>query len=137
MRFRNLLLNAIAWLFGVLLIFGLVKTGSHPQPPNLAAKEHDDLSLSRATAATIALRKAVLNPDSFALEEVLGMRDGSFCYSYRAQKELFGGINREHAVLPKKASNPDQSDAAWRHYCANKTGADLTDNIKTMVRLVQ
>ena len=134
MRFRNLLLTAIAWLFGLLLIFGLVKTGSHPQL-NLAPKERDDPSLSRATAATIALRKAVLNPDSFVLEEVLGMRDGSFRYLYRAQNELFGGINREHAVLPKKASTVDHSDAAWQHYCANKTGADLTDNIK--LRLVE
>ena len=34
-----------------------------------------------------------------------------------------------HAVLPNKASTLDQSEAAWQRYCANKTGADLTDNV--------
>ena len=135
MTFRNLFVTAIAWLFGVLLIFGLVKTSSHPQATDPTSKEQEDPSLSRAATAAITLRKAVLNSDSFVLEEVLGMRDGSFCYQYRAQKELFGGINREHAVLAKKARTVDHSDAAWEHYCANKTGADLTDIVK--IRLVQ
>jgi len=136
-RFTHPAVTVIAWMFGIVLVFGVVMTTSHPQPPSAAPKENEDPSLSRAATGAITLRKAVRNPDSFVLEEVLGMRDGSFCYSYRAQNEFFGGINPEHAVLPKKASNPDQSDAAWRRYCANKRGADLTDNIKTMVRLVQ
>ena len=131
----------MAWVFGIVLVFGVVMTGSHPQPSTLAPtgqqKENEDPSLSRVATGAISLRKAALNPNSFVLEEVLGMPDGAFCYSYRAQNEFFGGINREHAVLPRRASKLDQSDAAWRHYCANKTGADLTDNVKAMMRFVQ
>ena len=133
--------TVIAWVFGIVLVFGFVMAASHPQPTSPASKgqpkENEDLSLSRAATGAISLRKAVRNPDSFVLEEVVGMPDGALCYSYRAQKEFFGGINREHAVLPRKVSNLDQSDAAWRRYCANKTGADLTDNVKMMMHSVR
>ena len=39
----------------------------------------------------------------------------------------------EHAVFPKKASNLDRGDAAWHHYSAKKTGADLTENVKRLL----
>jgi hypothetical protein len=140
-RFAHPFVTVIAWMFGVVLVFGFVMTASHPQPtshtPTVQQKENEEPSFSRAASGAISLRKATRNPDSFILEEVVGMPNGTFCYTYRAQNRLFGGINREHAVLPKKASNLDQSDAAWQRYCANKTGADLTDDIKTTMRLVQ
>jgi hypothetical protein len=129
-----------AWIFAIVLLFGVVMTARHPQPslsaPTGQQKKNEDPSLFRVANGAISLRNAALNPNSFVLDEVVGMADGAFCYSYRGQNEFFGGINRGHAVLPRKASKLDQSDAAWRHYCANKIGADLTDSVKAMLQLV-
>lgn len=128
------IVTVIAWIFAIVLVFGLVIAATHPQPPSFSLRANQDPSLSRAAMGAIRLQKTAGNPESFVLEEVLGMRDGAFCYSYRAQWKLFGNINREQAVLRRKAQNPDQSDAAWRRYCVNRTGADLTDDVNAMMR---
>jgi hypothetical protein len=140
-RFPHPVVQVSVWMFAVLLVLGLVMAVSHPKPmapvTTVPQKRNVDAGLDRVVTGAMSLRKATWTPDSFVLEEVLGMPNGAYCYWYRAQNGFFGRINREHAVLPLKASNPDRSDTAWRRYCANKTGADLTENVTAMMRLLQ
>ena len=140
-RFPHPFVQAIAWMLAILVVFGFVMALIHPRPTasvvTVPQKQNVDAGLDRAVTGAMSLRKAAWNPDSFVLEEVLGMRNGAYCYSYRAQSGFFGGINRGHAALPPKARDPDRTDTAWRRYCAKKVGADLTENVAAMMRQVQ
>ena len=127
------LLMIITLIVGIGLTFYLVASASHVPPPSPGTNKNEDPSLSRVATDAKTLRNAAGNPDGFMLQQVLGMRDGSFCYLYWVQNKPFSGIILEHAVLPKKAGNLDRSDAAWHHRCAKKTGADLTENINRLL----
>ncbi len=87
----------------------------------------------RASLGAASIYKAMRNPESLKLESVLGMKDGTICYEYRAQNG-FGGMNREFAVLLPKAERLTTSAGAWNSRCAHKTGSDLTFNAEQMMK---
>lgn len=87
----------------------------------------------RASLGAASIYKSMRNPDSLTLESVLGMKDGTICYRYRAQNG-FGGMNREFAVLLPKAERLTTSAEVWNSRCANKIGSNLTMNAQTMMK---
>ena len=125
-------LTLVALFIGTGLALYLLATAGPPHAPSHPPEEHEDPSLSRAATGARTLRNAAAY-DGFSLQQLLGMPDGSFCYSYRVQNRPFRGMVVQHAVLPKRASELDRSDAAWHHYCAKKTGADLTENVQRLL----
>ena len=63
-RFRHPFVTVIAWMFGIVLVFGVVMVASRPQPLNPAPKENEDPSLSRAVTGAISyLRGYKMNFD--------------------------------------------------------------------------
>jgi hypothetical protein len=126
-------MTLITLLVAMGIAFYLLATASHPLPRTHPPNANEDPSLTRAAAGARMLRSAAPSADGFFLQQLLGMRDGSLCYSYVVQNKPFGGTILEHAVLPRKSKDLDRSDAAWYHYCAKKTGADLTENIQRLL----
>jgi hypothetical protein len=76
------------------------------------------------------------NPDSFKLEEVTIMKNGSACYEFRSQNG-FGGMNRIRGVLygdDIKTSEMQGFSKKWNKECAGKEGDDATDFITTAIK---
>ncbi len=90
-----------------------------------AEKRMKDAHWQAAELGAMTLRKAMRNPDSFQLSQVLLMPDGSVCYDYRAQNG-FGGMNREYAVLRASGQLTANENGLWNRECAHKTGEDGT-----------
>ncbi len=90
-----------------------------------AEKKAKDAHWQAAELGAMTLRKAMRNPDSFQLSQVLLMPDGAVCYDYRAQNG-FGGMNREYAVLTASGRLTANENGPWNRECANKTGEEGT-----------
>lgn len=134
--------SALTWLVAgialFLLIAGLLSPDSPPSSKSDAAvvakkspeEQRRDRNLQRAVVSVKALREAMRNPESFALEQALAMDTGTLCFSYRAQNG-FGGMNRERAVLSADDqqftnSSMDGFSRSWNARCAGKQGEDIT-----------
>jgi hypothetical protein len=137
-RFTSGCTMALAWFFGIVIgtsilaaIIGSNQTTPKPEatPEQKAADATKEESFQRAVVGAKQLQKAMRNPDSFKLTQVLIMDDGSVCYDYRSQNG-FGGINLGHAVLSKKGQFKSNEDAGftslWNKLCAKKTGREQT-----------
>ncbi len=92
-----------------------------------------DTDLDSAIAGALRLQGSMRNPDSFKLEEVLIMGNGTVCYRYRAENG-FGGMNREYAVLTPKGRLTTNDSDQWNRLCAHKSGDNQTDNVNGFVR---
>jgi hypothetical protein len=88
-----------------------------------AAKKQENDRFQEAIYVARMLRKNMKNPDSFKLEEVLRMPDGSLCFSYRAANS-FNAVTPGNAVYA--AGKLTANDAAWNKYCGGKTGTVVT-----------
>lgn len=62
-----------------------------------AEKVASNAKFQVAIRGAIALRETMKNPDSFKLEQVMELPDGSLCYTYRA-------ANSFNAIIPGQAS---------------------------------
>lgn len=92
-----------------------------------AKKEADEIRWTRDVLAIRQLRKGMKNPDSFKLEEVLRMRDGTLCVTYRATNS-FNAVIPGQSVITKDtilSSGADKFQQVWAKSCAGKTGEDL------------
>ena len=103
-----------------------------PDPAALRAAAIEKRKNAAAAFAVVfakELRASMRDPDSFKLDTVLLVDDGTVCYQYRARNG-FGGMNIEQAVLSPKLlfRTSEQSGFArlWNRYCAHKTGDDRT-----------
>lgn len=145
-RFTSAPVKVLAWFFGIVFVLMLIgalgsqfsednspTTPSQPQTPaQVAAQKKRDTQFAVAVLGAKTLRKAMRNPDSFKLSQVLIMADGSVCYEYRAQNG-FGGMNIGHAVLDSsgkfRTDEMSAFTATWNKKCANKTGEDKTRDV--------
>lgn len=92
------------------------------------AKRKEDAEWRATVLLTRSLKQSMKNPDSFKLEQLLKMTDGSLCYTYRATNS-FNAIIPGHAVQSGGAflaSGADGFSALWNKKCAKKQGDDLT-----------
>jgi hypothetical protein len=138
-------MNLLLWgllAFVVIGIIGVINdppdlSSPPPAPAVQAMPSKDEVLLARAAQGASSLKKAMRNPASFDLSQVLAMKDGAVCYEYRAQNG-FGGFNVERAVLsPKgkfKGSDDEGFAGLWNRECAGKTGDDQTANVKLLLK---
>ena len=135
-RFTSGCTMALAWFFGISIGLGILvaiisPTNQTPKPAptpaQKAADQKNEANFQRAVLGAKQLQKAMRNPDSFKLTQVLIMDDGAVCYEYRAQNG-FGGMNVGKAALSPKgqfktSENPGFA-GLWNKECANKTGEE-------------
>lgn len=125
-------------IIGVVALFALIGslTDNHghdkPSPAERAAAKANDAQFAHASAGAKILHDSARNPDSFKLVQVLTMRDGTACYTYRAQNG-FGGMNVGYAVLsPANKFKTDEMQGfhvLWNKLCAHKSGTDRTQAV--------
>lgn len=122
----------------VLLIAGLSKPSSSPQPPQkpkTAAEEARDQARGMAIEATKQLRDAMNDPASFQLDQALFMDDNSACYLYRARNG-FNALRQSTAVFTgTQVLIPGSKgyNAAWNRHCEGRHGEDVTAYIRMNV----
>ena len=91
-----------------------------------------------AAAEASLIKNAMRNPDSFKLNEVLLMKNGSSCFEYRAQNG-FGGMNVGQAVYSNptgklKTNEMGGFPSLWNKECANQSGEIITDDVLIYMR---
>lgn len=106
-----------------------------PTPAEQKQQNKTAINVTLAAEGAKRLQKAMRNPDSFKLSQVLIMDDDAVCYEYRAQNG-FGGMNVGRAVLAPDgqfaASETPKFRALWKKECAQKTGLDRTSAVGTV-----
>lgn len=101
-------------------------------PEEQADEKRIETGKLMARIGAIELRGAMRNPASFELVQALLMKDGTICYTYRAQNG-FGGMNLEAGVMDAKSGHLKVDgvsgfESSWNHRCAHKTGKDVTSD---------
>jgi hypothetical protein len=84
-----------------------------------ARKDESNRQFQVAVKAAIALREMMKNPDSFSLERVNQMADGTLCYTYRAANS-FNAIIPGQAVFTQKETALSGSlnfPLLWSKHC--------------------
>ena len=143
---KKLRMGAIAKAFLVLLcvvggfiiigIIGNAMQDASKTPQQAAADAAEGARLKAMIDGAMALRKAMRDPDSFKMTQVLGMADGAVCYSYQA-KNGFGGMDEGEAVL-FSGKFLESSMAGFEKLneqeCVDKTGKVETDFINSELK---
>ncbi len=133
------------WVLGSLIVIGALNAVSglsqapratyvHTTPPpfdaeikaNAEKREAIDLT---ALTAIHQLRDAMHDPRSFELVQVLQMKSGALCITYRAVNG-FNAVRTNHAVVDKDRVYGGNGTSAfidrWNRLCGNKSGDDLS-----------
>lgn len=102
---------------------------AEPSPEPTAQQKAKEARYLRDVLAIRQLRAGMKNPDSFKLEEVIRMADGTLCLTYRATNSFNAVIPGYAVIASNKINTSDDRDAftpIWNRRCANKSGEDLT-----------
>lgn len=92
------------------------------------AKAKEDAEWRMMVLKARLLKQSMKNPESFKLESLLKMADGSLCFSYRATNS-FNAIVPGYAVAAGEKLLADGNagfDQLWAKRCAGKHGDDFT-----------
>jgi hypothetical protein len=82
-----------------------------------------------AVRGAIALRESMKNPDSFKLERVVRMSDGSLCYTYRAANSFNAIIPGQAALSPTKGIKGSEAfPMSWSERCKGLFG-EAVENV--------
>jgi hypothetical protein len=143
---KKLRMGAIAKVFLVLLcvvggfiIIGIIGNAiqdASKTPQQAAADAAEGARFQVMIGGAMVLRKAMRDPDSFKVTQVLDMPDGAVCYSYQA-KNGFGGMDQGEAVFFNGKfleSSMGGFHELNEQECAGKTGKVETDFINSELK---
>jgi hypothetical protein len=122
------LLGVFVVVMAVWMIVGLYRGETTPAPVETPERVKLELEQTRAVDGANALRAAVRDPESFALQSAHVKPDGSICYVFKA-KNGFGGTTQEFAVFPPGELALTQKLSVWNARCAHKLGDDQTAQV--------
>jgi hypothetical protein len=131
-----LILAAVLGVFIIIGIIGNAVQNASKTPQEAAADAAEGQHLQVMIGGAMALRKAMRDPNSFKVTQVLDMPDGAVCYSYQA-KNGFGGMDEGEAVLFNGKfleSSMDGFQQLNEQECEGKTGKVETDFINSELK---
>jgi hypothetical protein len=132
----GLILLSVLGAFIIIGFIGNAMQDASKTPQQVAADAAEGAHLQAMIGGAMVLRKAMRDPDSFKVTQVLDMPDGAACYSYQA-KNGFGGMDQGQAVL-FNGKFLDSSMGGFNQLneqeCAGKTGKVETDFINTELK---
>lgn len=129
-----MLLRAAALTVVLIVAVAAYYTPPAPPEPVQTPKEKARLSAEDALFKTNVLavrrvRAGMKNPDSFKLEQVLRMADGTLCLTYRATNSFNATVPGRAVVAPTGGAMVDGQTGfidRWNAKCGGKTGDDVT-----------
>lgn len=125
----------VGGLFGLALMVALSKHEPAREPPlapeQAAQKAARIAAENDALAGAKALKRAMKDPQSFELKQLLVMPDRTACYTYRATNSFNAKLQNSAVLVPgKKAqmliegTDGNRFVDAWNKRCT-KTGEDI------------